>query len=150
MTRHPELHHDTHIEKERMKMQLKIAFRGMRKSAAVESCIRDWAAQLDGVYGRIEHCDVVVEAPHLRHRQGNQYRVRVAMTVPAGRLVVSRDPGPDEAHQDLYVAVRDSLHTARRLLEDHVRRRLRREVKIHRDAAFGHRLAIAAEARAAD
>jgi ribosome-associated translation inhibitor RaiA len=108
-----------------MEMQMEIAFRHMEKSPAVESFIRKWAAKLDTVYDRIERCDVVVEAPHLRHRRGNQYRVRIAMTVPGGPLVVSRDPGPSEAHEDVYVAVRDSFHTARRQLEDHVRRRLR-------------------------
>jgi len=112
-----------------MEMQMKIAFRGMTKSSAVEAFIREWAAKLDGVYDRIGRCDVVVEAPHLRHRRGNQYRVRIVMTVPGGRLVVSRDPGPDEAHEDVYVAVRDSFHTARRQLEDHVRHHLRRDVK---------------------
>lgn len=112
-----------------MEMQVKITFRGMKKSPAVESFIRDWAARLSAVYDRIERCDVVVEKPHLRHRRGNQYRVRIAMTVPGGPLVVSRDPGPDEAHEDVYVAVRDSFHAARRQLEDHVRHHLRREVK---------------------
>lgn len=112
-----------------MEMQMKIAFRGMKKSSAVESFIREWAARLDAVYDRIERCDVVVEAPNLRRRHGNQYRVRIAMTVPGGQLVVSRDPGPDEAHQDVYVAVRDSFHAARRQLEDYVRRHLRRDIK---------------------
>lgn len=112
-----------------MEMQLKIAFRGMRKSPAVESFVREWAEKLAGVYDRIERCDVVVEAPHLRRRRGNQFRVRVTMTVPGGQLVVSRDPGPNEAHQDVYVAVRDSFQAARRQLEDHVRHRLRRDVK---------------------
>lgn len=108
---------------------MKIAFRGMKKSSAVESLIREWAAKLDGVYDRIGRCDVVVERPHRRHRRGNQVRVRIAMSVPGGQLVVSRDPGPDEAHEDVRVAVRDSFHTARRQLEDHVRHRLRGDVK---------------------
>lgn len=113
-----------------MEMQVEIAFRGMTSSPAVESFIRTWVAKLEAVYDRIERCDVVVEAPHLRHRQGNQYRVRVTMSVPGGQLVVSRDPGPDESHQDVYVAVRDTFHAARRQLEDHVRRHLRRDIKV--------------------
>ena len=108
-----------------MGIQMKIAFRGMKKSSAVEAFVRQWAAKLDGVYDRIGRCDVVVEKPHRRHRRGNQVRVRIAMTVPGGQLVVSRDPGPDEAHEDVYLAVRDSFHTARRQLEDHVRHNLR-------------------------
>lgn len=113
-----------------MEMPIKIAFRGMTSSPAVEAFVREWAAKLEGVYGRIQRCDVVVEAPHLRRRQGNQYRVRVALSVPGGQLVVSRDAGVDQAHQDVYVAVRDSFQAARRQLEDHVRRTLRGEVKV--------------------
>jgi cold shock CspA family protein/ribosome-associated translation inhibitor RaiA len=113
-----------------MHMPIKITFRGVAPSPAVESFIRDWAAKLDALYDRVQRCDVVVEAPHLHHQHGNQYRVRIALTVPGGQLVVSHDPGPDEAHEDVYVAVRDSFHAARRRLEDHVRRQLRKDVKV--------------------
>ena len=112
-----------------MEIPVDIAFRGMTTSPAVESFILEWVAKLESVYDRIERCDVVVEAPHRRRRRGNQYRVRVTMSVPGGQLVVSRDPGPDESHQDVYVAVRDTFHAARRQLEDHVRRHLRRDIK---------------------
>lgn len=112
-----------------MEIPIEIAFRGMTKSPAVESFVREWVAKLEGVYDRIERCDVVVEAPHRRRRRGNQYRVRVTMSVPGGQLVVSHDPGLDESHQDVHVAVRDTFHAARRQLEDHIRRNLRRDIK---------------------
>ena len=118
-----------------MEMPVEIAFRGMKRRPAVESFVREWVEKLEAVYDRIKRCDVVVEAPHRRHRRGNGYRVRVTMSVPGGQLVVSRAPGPDEAHQDIRVAVRDAFHAARRQLEDHVRRHLRRDVKVVEEPA---------------
>lgn len=110
-----------------MEIPVKIVFRGMKARPQVEAYVRERAARLDAVYDRIQRCDVVVELPHHSHRRGNQVRVRIELSVPGGRLAVSRDPGPDETHEDVHVAVRDSFDAARRRLEDHVRRRLRGE-----------------------
>jgi ribosome-associated translation inhibitor RaiA len=102
-----------------MQIPMKITFHGLNRSDSLEAWIREWAAKLDSVYPRIVRCDVAVEAPHAR--QGPQYHVRIDLTVPNGEIVVSRDPGPNEAHKDPYVAVRDSFRAARRQLEDHAR-----------------------------
>jgi hypothetical protein len=112
-----------------MELPLRVSFRGMRRSRRVDELVRRCADRLASAYDRIQRCDVVVEAPHHRHRRGNQIRVRIAMSVPRGRLVVSRAPAADGAHEDVLVAVRDSFDAARRQLEDHVRRSLRGEVK---------------------
>jgi ribosome-associated translation inhibitor RaiA len=111
-----------------MPFPLQITFRGVDQSDALESWIRDWADKLERVSDRIERGEVVVEAPHKHHRQGAQFHVRIHLRVPGTDIDVDRDPGPDEAHQDPYVAVRDSFHAARRRLEDHVRK-LRGDVK---------------------
>ena len=108
---------------------MKITFHGLNRSERLEDWIRSWAAKLESVYQRISRCDVAVEAPHAR--QGPQYRVRIDLTVPSGEIVVSRDPGPNEAHTDPYVAVRDSFRAARRQLEDYVRKNLHGDVKTH-------------------
>ena len=114
---------------------MKITFHGLRQSDSLAAWIREWAAKLDSVYPRIQRCDVAVEAPH--SRQGPAYRVRIDLTVPGNELVVSRDPGPDGAHRDPYVAVRDSFRAARRQLEDHVRKNFRGEQKAHVRPAHG-------------
>lgn len=95
----------------------------------MDAFVRRCAGRLEAAYDRIQRCEVVIEAPHHRHRRGNQVRVRIEMSVPRGRLVVSRAPAADGAHEDVLVAVRDSFDAARRQLEDHVRRSLRGEVK---------------------
>ena len=110
---------------------MNLTFHGLDHSEPLEAWIHDWAEKLESVYPRIVSCDVAVEAPHRHQRQGREFHVRIALTVPDGEIVVSRDPGPDEAHADPYVAVRDSFRAARRQLEDHVRRHLRADVKAH-------------------
>jgi cold shock CspA family protein len=120
-----------------MQIPLEITFRDMDRSPAVEECIHQWTAKLESVYDRIVRCEVLVEAPHRHRRNGRAYHVRVRLTVPGGEVVVSRDTGSSEAHGDVFVAVRDSFRAARRQLEDHVHRHLRRDVKAREAPAHG-------------
>jgi ribosome-associated translation inhibitor RaiA len=115
---------------------VQITLRDLPPSPALEERIRDWVDKLERVSDQILRCEVLVETPHQRHRRGNQYRVRILLSVPGEDVVISRDPGPDESHEDPYVAVRDSFLAARRKLEDHVRK-LRGEVKRHAEPQHG-------------
>src|SRR5689334_11365142 len=109
-----------------MQIPVDITFHEIERSDAVSARIYDWVAKLERVFDRIVRCEVLVETPHRRHRSGRQYHVRVRLTVPGGEIVTSHDPGPDGAHEDVYVAVRDTFIAARRQLEDYVRKTLRR------------------------
>jgi hypothetical protein len=55
---------------------------------------------------------------------------RGQLVVPGGELIVNRDHHRDHAHEDVFVAMRDSFLATRRRLEDHVRR-LQGEGKRH-------------------
>ena len=112
-----------------MDLPIKISFRGIAPSPALEAHARELALRLETVYDRIIRCEVVIEAPHRRHHKGSRYRVKLILSLPGGQLVVARDPGLDGAHEDAHVAVRDAFAAMRRRLEDHVQR-LRGEVKI--------------------
>lgn len=105
-----------------MKLPLQVVFRNMDASAAVEAKIRDRVDQLEKFYQHIMSCRVAVEAHH-KHHQGNLYHVRVDLKVPDAEIVASRDPKAHQAHEDVYVAVRDAFDAVRRRLEDHVNRR---------------------------
>lgn len=109
-----------------MQIPVEITFKEMERSAAVETRIRELAARLERVYDRVVRCDVMVETPHRHQRNGRQYHVRVRLTVPGGEIVASHDPGPDEAHEDVYVAIRDTFAAAKRQLEDFARKSLKR------------------------
>lgn len=110
-----------------MQIPVDITYKEMAPTDALNLRIHDWVAKLERVYDRITRCEVMIETPHRRHRQGRAYHVRVRLTVPGGKeLVASHDPGPDGAHEDAYVALRDAFTAVRRQLEDYVHTRIHR------------------------
>lgn len=113
-----------------MPAPLQVTFRDMDSTPALEEFVRHWASKLEHVYDRIERCHVLVERPHQHHHQGQRVHVRVTLAVPGPDIVVSHDHSLDGSHEDVYVAIRDAFHAARRQLEDHVRRQ-RQDVKAH-------------------
>jgi ribosome-associated translation inhibitor RaiA/cold shock CspA family protein len=115
---------------------LRITFREMPPSAAVERRVRDRASALERLHPKITGCHVVVEAQHRHHRQGHIYHVTVHLVVPEGEIVVTRDPAQHHAHEDVYVAVRDAFDAAARRLQDQLHR-LRGAVKQHELPVFG-------------
>jgi ribosomal subunit interface protein len=113
-----------------------ITFKDVPSSPAIEARIREEVAELEQFYDRIVRCRVVVEMPHRRQRQGSLYAVRIDLTVPGHELVVGREPTEHQAHEDVYVAIRDAFDAAKRQLQDHARRE-RRETKQHEPAGEG-------------
>jgi ribosomal subunit interface protein len=106
-----------------MKLPLEIVFRNLKPSAAIETNVRERAEKLETFYSDIMSCRVVVEADHKHHHKGNLYHVRVDVTVPGTELIANREPHENHAHEDVYVAIRDSFNAMRRQLEDYARRR---------------------------
>jgi ribosomal subunit interface protein len=113
-----------------MKIPLQVTFRGFPHSDAVEAKIREKAEKLNQFFPDIVGCRVVVEAQHKHHQHGNLYHVSIDLTVPGRELAVARDPKDHQAHEDVYVAIRDAFDAARRQIENYARK-LRREVKAH-------------------
>jgi cold shock CspA family protein len=117
-----------------MQTQPQVSFDDIPIDEAVRDAALDHVAQLEDVYGRITGCHVVIAQPHRHHRAGRLYSVRVDVRVPSGEIIVNRDHHLDHAHEDVFVALRDSFDAARRRLEDHVRR-LRGAEKNHANHA---------------
>ncbi len=107
-----------------MPADVRISFRGMDASPAVEAKVKQRAAELAQFSDRVTTCRVVLEAAHRRHHQGNIYHVTVDLALPGGKVVVSHEPAQNHAHEDLYVAVRDAFDAVRRRLQDHVRQQV--------------------------
>ncbi len=118
-----------------MVLPLQITFHDVDKSPALEEKIREGAMKLDQFHENIMRCRVVVEAPHRRHRTGKLYHVRIDVSVPGKELVVDREPGDREAHEDPYVTVRDAFEAMARKLKDYDSKR-HGEVKV--DVAAPH------------
>jgi ribosome-associated translation inhibitor RaiA len=102
-----------------MESPLQISFEGIAHSDAIEARIREEAQKLEQFSERIVSARVVVARPQHRHHKGDTYQVRIHLVVPdAADIVVSREPGLDGAHEDMYVTIRDAFKAARRQLQD--------------------------------
>ncbi len=97
-----------------MKLPLQITSRNVSLSESAEQAIREKAAKLDQFYDRIMGCRVLVESPHRHQHQGNQYNVRIDITVPGSEFVIKR-----EENEDLNVAIRDAFDAAQRKVKDY-------------------------------
>lgn len=124
-----------------MQVPLQVHYQNMDPSPAVEADIRERASKLEQFDEDIVSCRVTVEAPHKHHAKGKLYHVMVDIRVPRGEVVVSRDPGRNHAHEDVYVAIRDAFNAARRQLQDYARKR-RGKVKEHEVPPHGTILAL--------
>ena len=113
-----------------MEKPLDITFRHMDPSSAVEERIREKVDELERFFDRIVGCRVVVEQDHRHHRQGNLFRIRLDIALPGKEVVINRKGPKNQAHQDIYVAIRDAFAAAKRQIEDHARIR-RGKVKTH-------------------
>ena len=113
-----------------MQLPLQVSFRHMEHSDAVESIVREKAATLDKFAEHIMSCRVVVEPAGKHHRHGSMYEVRIDLTLPGGEIAVTREPSQHAEYKDITVAIRDAFDSARRQLEDYVRRQ-RGAVKVH-------------------
>ncbi|MGA7954166.1 MAG: HPF/RaiA family ribosome-associated protein [Gloeobacterales cyanobacterium] len=112
-----------------MQLPLQVTFRNIPSSEAVEAKIHEKVEKLEKFYDRLIGCRVALEAPH-RHHQGNLYHIRIDLTVPGGELVINRTPPEHQAHEDIYVAIRDAFKAAKRKLQDYARLQ-RQDVKVH-------------------
>ncbi len=119
-----------------MQLPLQIAFHNLEPNEAIEEAIRFKAAKLAEFAEHLMGCRVVVEVPHRHHQHGNLYQVRIDLTVPGEEIVVNREPPEHTQYRDVTIAIRDAFDSAKRQLEDYVRRR-RGLVKEHETPPHG-------------
>ena len=114
-----------------MEVPLQIIVRDLPHSEALEARIREDVAKLEAFHPRIISCRVTIEKSRKQQRQGAHFEARIDVRVPGKEIAATRDHD-----EDVYVAVRDAFHAARRQLEEEVRVR-RGEVKAHAGTAAG-------------
>jgi ribosomal subunit interface protein len=106
-----------------MGLPLRITYRDLQRSDAIEASVRRHAEKLLTFEPRIVSCDVAIEAPHRHKQRGRHYRVRIDMAVPGAELIADRNPDAGHLHEDVYASIDDAFDRAARVLRDHVRRR---------------------------
>ena len=110
-----------------MQLPVKITYRGIDKSEAIDQLILDKAARLEKFCDHINRCDVAIEQPNHAHKKGNPFRVRIDVTVPPGHELVAEEKQADNgAHEPLAKVVHDAFKTMERQLR-HLVERQRRE-----------------------
>lgn len=107
-----------------MTLPLRITFRDIDSSEAIDGYVRRRAEKLDHHGQRLIGCHVVIEAPHRSKQHGRHYRVRVDLSVAGTELVVDRCPDEGRENEDLYAAIDHAFdHAVRRLRDKGERRR---------------------------
>jgi cold shock CspA family protein/ribosome-associated translation inhibitor RaiA len=123
-----------------MQLTPSVTFRGIRRSEALEADIIDRIKKLETYYQNILGCRVLVELGERHHESGNQFHVRIDISVPGETIVVNQQASPRAAAEDVEgeqltkrievgperryaaVAVRQAFGAARRRLQDYARR----------------------------
>jgi len=112
-------------------MPLEISFRDVPKTEAIDNLIREKAKKLEQVCDHITGCRIAVEKPHNNVKVGNEYRVRIDITVPPGHeVVINKEPGKNDMHNSLPAVIRDAFDAARKQLQK-LSAIQRNETKVH-------------------
>ena len=105
-----------------MQTNLKITFRHMASSAAVEESIRKHLAQIERHFENIVGCHVVIDTPPAHRNKGGPFSVHIDLTIPGRELFVNSARNDRQEHTDVYVAIRDAFDALAKQLDNHVRR----------------------------
>jgi ribosomal subunit interface protein len=114
-----------------------VLFRGVDHSDAVEEAVQKRAEKLERYSDQIQSLRVTVESPHNNHHKGKVYRVGVEAFIPNHDIVVNHDQHDKHAHEDIYVAIRDTFDAVERQIKEinEKKRRLSRVSKKAVDAS---------------
>lgn len=102
-----------------MQEPLRITFRNMPPSKAVEMDVREKVEKLERVCHRITGCHVTIEEPHQHHQQGRVFHVKIGLFLPRKVIMINRESELNHAHEDPYVAIRDSFNAMKRKLQNY-------------------------------
>src|SRR5207247_11103699 len=78
-----------------MQLPVKISYRGLEKSDQIDNLVLEKAARLEKFCDHINRCDVAIEQPNHTHHKGNQFRVRIDVTVSRGHELVADEKQKD-------------------------------------------------------
>jgi cold shock CspA family protein/ribosome-associated translation inhibitor RaiA len=116
-----------------MEVPIQLSFRWVpeARQPELEQRVRDRAARLERYCDHIISCRVAIERPNDALTNGNDYRVRIELTVPPGHdLVVRKEQGNSDMHLDPVTVVNHAFDAAERQLKELVERQ-RGDVKTH-------------------
>lgn len=99
-----------------MSIPVRITFRHMDSSAAVEARVVELMEKLGRYSDRIVDCHVTIDAPAAHHNKGSPFSVRIDLAGPGGHMTAVKGNDSRPEHQDVYVALRDAFDAIKRQL----------------------------------
>ncbi|HSM59343.1 MAG TPA: universal stress protein, partial [Longimicrobiales bacterium] len=113
-----------------------LSSRNVEPSPAIEREVLRGIETLEWLAPDATRCDVMVERRHPRHQTGSLYHVRIDLSVPGEKIVVSRTPPEHRQAETVVTALVEAFRTARRRLLE-AQSRTRGDVKHHEVAPHG-------------
>ena len=115
-----------------MKFPLTITFHNTRRTMQAEDEVRDLAERLDKYYKRLQNCEVIIDKPHHHHNKGNEYHVKILLSVPGRKISVTSSSPKHGDHTSLHIALRDAFEAARRQLRELKDKPREKRIRKHR------------------
>lgn len=113
-----------------MAVPFQLVFQDFPHSPSVESRIQDEISRFDRYHRWITNCRVVVCEPHRSRHKGRLFEVHIFLPLAdGGEIVVNKNGHRNSAHEDVYVAIRDSFQAALRQLRVHIRKRRQHDAR---------------------
>lgn len=111
-----------------------ITFLDFAESDAVWLAIQNRIEKLEHFFDRIERCEVAISLPHRHRTRARLFHLQIRIFFPGNDIIITHNPSKNEAHRDVYVAIRDSFNAAERLLREKAKL-LRGRAKAHQTIA---------------
>jgi len=106
-----------------MTIPIDVTFRNTVVLPDITELVRHEAEKLERFGRRLTSCRVAVEQPQRHQRYGNRYRVRLYIGAGLPKpIVVTREPGDSDMHEDLRTVVLGAFRAARRQLQSGAQR----------------------------
>lgn len=107
-----------------MQGPVQVTFHGIDSSPAIEQRIRSEVERLTQFYDRIMSARVTVSRPEQKHHRAAPYRIQIDVEIPGtAPIIVNRDPGVSDRHDDVNLAISDAFKAAERQLRQLAERR---------------------------
>ncbi len=102
-----------------MQEQIKVVFRNVLQSIAVENFIHEKVAALEKIHSRIIGCQVTIEKPQKTKEASGLYRVRLDITFPPKHeIVIKKESKISGRYQNLVLLINSAFKIAVRKLEE--------------------------------
>ena len=97
-----------------MTNEFQIVYHNIDQTEAISEAVQKRIDKLERYCDHIINGRVVLDSPHNHHHKGKVYSVTLEIHTPELEVRVNQDQHDNSAHEDLYVAIRDTFNVAER------------------------------------